>query len=59
MMHPGEYLLKAIKDCNGNGEWDTGDYLNKKQPEAIFYYKEKVKVRSNWDVEINWQLKQE
>lgn len=53
---PGKYILKAIIDKNGNGKWDTGDYIKKLQPERVEYYHEIVPVRSNWDVEKSWEL---
>jgi len=53
---PGKYLLKVIYDSNKNGRWDPGDYLAKKQPEKVEYYKDTLLVRSNWDVEVSWEL---
>jgi Zn-finger protein len=44
--------VKLIHDRNGNGIWDTGDYLMHIQPEAVEYYKENITVRANWDVDI-------
>ena len=28
----------------------------KKQPEKIYWYKEEVTVRANWEMEIEWNL---
>lgn len=53
---PGKYLLKVIHDTNGNGKWDTGDLLKRIQPEKVEYYKDPIQVRSNWDVEVKWEL---
>lgn len=47
---PGEYRIKIITDLNNNGEWDTGEYDAKRQPEPIFE-KQLEKLRANWDVE--------
>ncbi|AVR44547.1 hypothetical protein C7S20_04300 [Christiangramia fulva] len=47
---PGDFLLRVIYDKNGNKEWDTGDFLKKKQPEIIKYYSDTLNVRANWDV---------
>ena len=52
----GKYRLKVIQDLNSNGRWDTGNYLNKIQPEFVFYYPDLIQMRSNWDVEIKWQF---
>ncbi len=49
---PGSYRLKIISDINKNGIWDTGNYLQKIQPEKIIYYNNPIKVRANWDLEI-------
>ena len=51
---PGTYKLKAIKDRNNNGKWDTGDYLKKQLPERVFYLNATVKIRANWDIEQKW-----
>ncbi len=51
---PGKYLIKAIHDRNGNGKWDTGDYLQHLQPEQVFYYKKEIDVRANWDIQEEW-----
>lgn len=54
---PQEYRIKFIHDRNGNGEWDTGNYLRHLQPEAVEFLPGSVTVRSNWDHEITMQLK--
>ena len=46
---PGEYQIRIIKDANGNGKWDTGNYLKKIQPEEVKYLKESINVRANWE----------
>ena len=55
---PNKYLLRIIYDDNKNREWDTGDYLQKIQPEEVIYYEGPkgkddvlIDVRENWDVE--------
>jgi hypothetical protein len=53
---PGDYTLKFIHDLNGNGKWDTGNYLEKRQPEPVEFYPNSVTVRSNWDHEVNMVL---
>ena len=53
---PGNYNLKVIYDSNNDLKWTTGVYLKKLQPENVRFYKEKINVRANWDVEINWDL---
>jgi hypothetical protein len=53
---PKKYLLKAIIDRNGNGKWDTGNYLKKIQPERVIYFKSELNVRANWEIEMSWFL---
>ncbi|MEA3444987.1 MAG: Ig-like domain-containing protein [Bacteroidota bacterium] len=56
---PGSYKLKIIFDQNGNGKWDTGKYLLKLQAEKVNYYPEEIKVRANWDMELDWDPNKE
>lgn len=51
-LFPGSYRLRIISDTNKNGIWDTGNYLQKLQPEKIIYYNNPIKIRANWDLEI-------
>ena len=51
----GIYEIRIINDENRNGIWDTGVFLERKQAEAISYYQEKIQLRENWDLEINWK----
>ncbi len=53
---PGKYLVKVIFDRNGNGRWDTGDYLKKQQPERVMYFPKTIEIRANWDQEEQWEL---
>lgn len=55
-LDPKSYRLKIIEDLNNNNEWDTGNYLQHKQPERVFYYKESLTVRANWDVDVKWGM---
>lgn len=56
-LEPKSYGLRIVADENNNGKWDTGNYLQKKQAEKIIAYPQKINVRSNWDVEVEWELK--
>ncbi len=55
-MPPSSFTLKLIHDRNGNGKWDTGDYLEHSQPEAVEFRPGEIKIRSNFDMELNWEL---
>ncbi len=56
-VQPKEYRLKIIFDTDGNKEYTTGDFLLHRQPEKVLYYNDLIKMRSNWETEINWELK--
>lgn len=34
----GEYMVRAIIDRNKNGQWDPGNYIERRQPEPVYYY---------------------
>jgi hypothetical protein len=53
---PGKYSVKIIYDCNNNKKWDTGNLKEKIQPEKVDFYSTILEVRSNWEVEYNWEL---
>ena len=55
-LKPDKYKLKIIYDENGNGKWDAGSFQDKYQAEKVAYVNEVVKVRSNWEKEISWDL---
>ncbi len=48
---PANYLVRIIFDRNSNHRWDTGDYLDRKQPERVLYYPQTIEVRANWELE--------
>jgi hypothetical protein len=56
-LEPKEYMLRLIEDKDNNGKYTSGNVLKKLQPENVIYYGQMVKVRANWDMEINWELK--
>ncbi len=53
-LKPGEYMVRIVSDNNNNGKWDIGNYDKQLQPESIVYYMEKVNVRANWDIKIDF-----
>lgn len=55
-LHEGSYKARLIFDDHQNGKWDTGSYLQKQQPERILYYPGIMKIRKNWDTEIDWNI---
>ncbi len=44
---PSTYYIRVIHDANGNGKYDSGNYLKKNQPEHVSHFKE-VEVRADW-----------
>lgn len=53
---PEKYRVKAIYDRNRNGKWDPGSYQDKYQPEEVVYINDVIKVRSNWENNLPWDL---
>ena len=51
LLPPGMYLVRAIFDANENQRWDTGSFLEKRQPEKIVYFPQEIEVRANWELE--------
>lgn len=54
---PATYLFRFIIDENKNNEWDTGNFLLKKQAEKVIYYPEEINLRANWDVKQSFTIK--
>ena len=51
---PGEYYLRIFCDDNNNGRWDTGEYADDRQAEAVYYYPETIECKAKWPVEKSW-----
>jgi len=47
---PGDYYIRIIYDENKNKIWDTGNYLQKLQPETVIYYPKVLEARPNWSL---------
>ena len=45
------YYVRLYIDLDGNGQWTTGDWLKKRQPEPVYYLNKKITLRANWDFE--------
>jgi hypothetical protein len=48
---PTEFYLRLYIDNNEDEKWTTGDWIMQRQPEPIYYYPSKLKLRANWDFE--------
>jgi uncharacterized protein (DUF2141 family) len=55
-LQPQKYKLKIIYDSNKNNKWDGGNYLQKLQPEKVIYNLEPINIRSNWDMDLEWNI---
>lgn len=53
-INPGKYKIRIIEDKNKNKIWDTGNFLERIQPERILYYPNLLEIRANWEVEEVW-----
>ncbi len=56
LLKPGKYVIKAFADLNHNGKWDTGDFLEKRQPEPVVYFPGVIEVRAGWSFEEDWKV---
>ncbi|HOO98069.1 MAG TPA: Ig-like domain-containing domain [Bacteroidales bacterium] len=52
----GTYRLRVIYDLNGDGEWTTGDFHNKIQPEPVSFYPREIPVGENHWVNQDWDI---
>ena len=55
-IEPGTYFARLYLDANDNGEWDTGNLPDKRQPEEVYYYNKKLNLKKNWDIEQSWDI---
>jgi len=55
-IQPASYFIRVIQDENGNGKWDTGNYLKNQQPEKTSYYPDEIKMRANWIENITFKI---
>lgn len=47
----GKYTIRVVYDENNNGEWDSGDVYQKRQPERVWYLGRTFIIRANWEQE--------
>lgn len=52
----GDYYLKLVEDLDNNGLWTTGNYFENRQAEVVFPYPQKVEIRANWDMDLDWNF---
>lgn len=54
---PRKYYLRIIYDDNKNRKWDSGNFLERRDPEKILYYPSKIDVRANWSLNETFHLR--
>jgi hypothetical protein len=47
----GSYSIEVIEDSNGNGIWNSGNFITKTLPEKIYKEEKPVIIKENWDAE--------
>lgn len=55
-LKPDKYYARIMIDTNGNGVWDTGNYIEKRQPEEVYYSPKMYEIMQNWQVEETWNV---
>jgi hypothetical protein len=55
-LKPEKYYVNAFIDSNGNGIWDTGNYAEDRQAEAVYYYPKEIEAKAKWDLKLNWNV---
>ena len=48
---PGSYYIRILVDKNNNGRWDQASLKNNIKAEPVFFYKEKLELRANWEIQ--------
>ncbi|MCF6350235.1 MAG: Ig-like domain-containing protein [Flavobacteriaceae bacterium] len=45
---PSKYIIRVIIDSNQNKKWDTGNFIENKQPEKVYYFNKTIEIKENW-----------
>ncbi len=58
---PGDIQLRLVEDLNGNGKWDTGNVVERRQPERSELYideqgAETFTTKANWEMELTMDM---
>lgn len=54
-LSPGKYSLQLLYDENENGQWDSGNLYERKQPEISLLLNQAIEIKPNWDNKIIWE----
>ncbi len=47
----GKYFVRVIYDKNNNKKWDTGNVVERKQPELVWNHPTEISLRANFEIE--------
>ena len=56
LVPPAKYMVRVTYDENGNGKWDTGNYLQKIQPEKVKLFTKEIDILANWELDESFNL---
>ena len=56
LVPPAKYMIRVTYDENGNGKWDTGNYLQKIQPEKVKLFTKEIDILANWELDESFNL---
>lgn len=56
LLEPSVFSLRVIYDTNKNKEWDSGNYLEKRQAEEVIYSSKEISLHANFDWEEIFDL---
>lgn len=48
-VEPGNYTLRVMLDDNKDGKIETGSFITRTPPESIYFHKEVLDVKANWE----------
>ena len=51
-----KYYIRLFIDRNGNGKWDTGNFMAGIQPEEVYYFPKVWEMRANFEFEETWDI---
>jgi len=49
----GVFQLRIVHDLNKNKQWDAGNVKTLKNPEEIYFFKDSIRIRANWELNLN------
>lgn len=55
LLQPGQYGIRIIRDTNKNSIWDTGNLLERKQPERVIPYTQTIILKAGWENDIDFK----